>query len=109
MLTSVCTGSGLLASAGLLDAYQATSNKRASSWACDQGSGVASVPEARWVRDRNRWTSSGVAAGIDMALGLLVELNGADVAAAVADAIEYEWHRDSSWDPFAAKNGLATT
>lgn len=109
VLTSVCTGSGLLASAGLLDGYRATSNKRAFSWACDQGPRVAWVPEARWVRDRNRWTSSGVTAGIDMALGLLVELNGADVAAAVADGIEYEWHRDSSWDPFAAKNGLATT
>ncbi len=32
VLTSVCTGSGLLASAGLLDGCQATSNKRASSW-----------------------------------------------------------------------------
>ncbi len=44
-----------------------------------------------------------------MALALLVELNGTDVAAAVADGIEYEWHRNSSWDPFAAKNGLTTT
>jgi transcriptional regulator GlxA family with amidase domain len=108
VLTSVCTGSGLLASAGLLDGYQATSNKRAFSWARAQGPGVVWVPEARWVQDRNRWSSSGVAAGIDMALGLLAELNGPKVAAAVAGGIEYEWHRDSTCDPFAAKNGLAT-
>lgn len=108
VLTSVCTGSGLLASAGLLDGCRATSNKRAFSWAREQGPEVAWVPEARWVQDGNRWTSSGVAAGIDMSLALLADLYGTDVASAVADGIEYEWHRDSSWDPFAAKNGLAT-
>lgn len=107
IVASVCTGSGLLASTGLLDGYQATSNKRAFSWAQAQGAGVAWLPEARWVQDRNRWTSSGVAAGIDMTLALLSELHGEDVARAVADGIEYEWHRDSRWDPFAAKNGLA--
>jgi hypothetical protein len=41
-----------------------------------------------------------------MALTLLSELHGEEVARAVADGIEYEWHRDSGWDPFAAKNGL---
>lgn len=108
VLASVCTGSGLLAAAGLLDGYRATSNKRAFSWAREQGSEVVWIPEARWVQDGNRWTSSGVASGIDMTLGLLAELNGDDVATAVADGIEYEWHRDSRWDPFAAKNGLDT-
>lgn len=107
ILASVCTGSGLLASTGLLDGYRATSNKRAFSWARAQGAGVTWVPEARWVQDRNRWTSSGVAAGLDMALALLSELHGEELARAVADGIEYEWHRESHRDPFAAKNGLA--
>ena len=106
LVTSVCTGSGLLAAAGLLDGYRATSNKRAFSWASSQGRDVTWVPEARWVEDRDRWTSSGVAAGMDMTLALIARLHGDDLACEVADAVEYEWHRDPAWDPFAAKNGL---
>jgi transcriptional regulator GlxA family with amidase domain len=106
-LTSVCTGSGVLAAAGLLDGYRATSNKRAFEWARTQGEGVDWVSEARWVEDRTRWTSSGVAAGMDMALALIGHLNGEDLASKLADGVEYDWHRNSSWDPFAAKNGLA--
>jgi putative intracellular protease/amidase len=105
-VTSVCTGSGVLAAAGLLDGYRATSNKRAFEWASSQGANVTWVPEARWVEDRDRWTSSGVAAGIDMALALVAHLHGEDRATALADRVESEWHRDSTWDPYAAKNGL---
>jgi putative intracellular protease/amidase len=105
-VTSVCTGSGVLAAAGLLDGYRATSNKRAFSWACQQSQNVTWVPQARWVQDRSRWTSSGVAAGIDMALAVIAHLLGQQRASDVADGIEYEWHRDPGWDPFAAKNGL---
>ena len=67
LVTSVCTGSGVLARAGLLDGYRATSNKRDFAFAVSQGPLVEWVPSARWVADRDRWTSSGVAAGMDMA------------------------------------------
>lgn len=107
-VTSVCTGSGLLAAAGLLDGFRATSNKRAFGWASGQGQRVEWVAKARWVEDRNRWTSSGVSAGMDMALALIERLHGEESALGVADAVEYDWHRDPTWDPFAAKNGLAT-
>jgi transcriptional regulator GlxA family with amidase domain len=106
IVSSVCTGSAVLAAAGLLDGYQATSNKRAFAWAQSQGPNVNWVAAARWVEDRNRWTSSGVAAGIDMTLALIARRHGEEVAADVADRAEYDWHRDSAWDPFAAKNGL---
>jgi transcriptional regulator GlxA family with amidase domain len=106
LVTSVCTGSALLAAAGLLDGYRATSNKRAFSWACKQGPHVEWVPRARWVEDRDRWTSSGVAAGMDMTLALIGRLHGEQLAADVADRVELEWHRDPGWDPFAAKHGL---
>jgi transcriptional regulator GlxA family with amidase domain len=105
-VTSVCTGSALLAAAGLLDGYRATSNKRSFDWVREQGPRVEWVPEARWVVDRNRWTSSGVAAGIDMALALIGHLHGKEVAQSVADNTEYEWHVDSNWDPFAARHGV---
>lgn len=106
-VTSVCTGSGVLAAAGLLDGFRATSNKRAFEWARSQSQNVEWVPEARWVEDRNRWTSAGVAAGIDMALALIAHLHGEQVATTLADRVEYDWHREPTWDPFAAKNGLA--
>ena len=106
LVTSVCTGSGVLAAAGLLDGYRATSNKRAFSWPESQGPRVEWVRQARWVADRNRWTSSGVAAGMDMTLALIAELHGVELAAEVADGVEYDWHRDSTWDPFAVKHGL---
>lgn len=106
-VTSVCTGSGVLAAAGLLDGRRATSNKRAFEWAQRQGDGVDWVAEARWVEDGDRWTSSGVAAGIDMALAFVAHLHGRDVARALADRVEYDWHEDPHRDPFAAKNGLS--
>jgi transcriptional regulator GlxA family with amidase domain len=105
LVSSVCTGSGLLAAAGLLDGYRATSNKRAFQWATEQGPLVDWVTTARWVEDRDRWTSSGVAAGMDMALALVAHFLGEPFARKVADGIELEWHRDPSWDPFAALNG----
>jgi transcriptional regulator GlxA family with amidase domain len=106
LVTSVCTGSGVLAAAGLLDGYRATSNKRAFSWAVAQGPRVDWVAEARWVEDRDRFTSSGVAAGMDMTLAVVARLCGHAVADHLADGVEYDWHRDPRWDPFAAKHGL---
>ncbi|MGB3409764.1 MAG: DJ-1/PfpI family protein [Microthrixaceae bacterium] len=105
-VTSVCTGAGLLGAAGLLDGYRATTNKRAFEWPRSQAPQVEWVAEARWVQDRNRWTSSGVAAGMDMTLALIAHLHGAEVAQELADAVELEWHTDSTWDPFASLNGL---
>lgn len=106
VVTSVCTGSALLAAAGLLEGYRATSNKRAFGWVTQFGEDVEWVPEARWVEDRDRWTSSGVAAGMDMAVALIASLLGEDVAEGVAARVELEPHRHAGWDPFAALNGL---
>lgn len=106
IVTSVCTGSGVLAASGLLDGYRATSNKGAFTWAQQQGSDVTWIPQARWIEDRDRWTSSGVAAGIDMALALIASIHGEATAELIAVGTEYDWHRDASWDPFAAKYGL---
>ena len=45
-------------------------------------------------------TSSGVSAGMDMALAIIERLFGSERAEEVANLTEYEWHRDPSWDPF---------
>lgn len=106
LVNSVCTGSGLLARAGLLDGRRATSNKAAFAWAEQQGPGVQWVKEARWVEDGPRVTSSGVSAGIDMTLAVIARLEGDDVAERIAVRMEYDWHRDQAWDPFARVHGL---
>lgn len=107
LVASVCTGSALLAAAGLLDGRLATSNKRAFAWAASCGPQVEWVARARWVEDGDRWTSSGVAAGMDMAAALLERLCGCDVARAVTERVEYEPRRDAGDDPFATLYGLA--
>jgi putative intracellular protease/amidase len=97
---SVCSGSALLAKAGLLDGLRATSNKQFFSLATAQGEKVDWVTEARWVDAGRFVTSSGVSAGMDMALAVIERLFGSERAEQIAVLTEYEWHRDPSWDPF---------
>lgn len=99
--TSVCTGSALLAKAGLLDGHRATSNKRFFALAESQSKAVTWVPEARWVESGKMFTSSGVSAGTDMALGLIAKLKGKMVAMEIASALEYVWNDEADQDPFA--------
>jgi transcriptional regulator GlxA family with amidase domain len=83
-VTSVCTGAFLLAQAGLLEGRRATTH-----WAsCDELArrhpGVEVEPDPIFVRDGNLITSAGVTAGMDLALALVEEDLGRDVALATA-------------------------
>jgi transcriptional regulator GlxA family with amidase domain len=106
VVTSVCTGAALLARAGLLDGRRATTNKMSFGWVVEQGPAVQWVKQARWVEDGPFATSSGVSAGIDMTLAVIARLASNEVAERIAVAMEYDWHRDASWDPFAKVHGL---
>ena len=106
-VTSVCTGAALLAKAGILDGRKATTNKRAYAWVVSQGPKVEWIAKARWVEDGKFFTSSGVSAGMDMTLGLIARVCGRQASLEAAQDAEYEWHEDSTWDPFAKLNGLA--
>lgn len=106
ILASVCTGSALLATAGLLDGRRATTNKYAWQWATGQGENVDWQTHARWVRDGNVYTASGVSAGIDMSLGLIADLFGEETAHKLANAAEYQWQSDPTQDAFADLYGL---
>jgi len=99
--TSVCTGSALLAKAGLLKGRRATSNKAFFSLAVDQDPSVTWAKSARWVEDGKYLTSSGVSAGTDMALGLVALIHGKARAEQLAKSLEYQWNDDPNNDPFA--------
>lgn len=94
-IMSVCTGSALLAKAGILDGRKATSNKRSFEWVTKQGENVSWIKESRWVKDNNIYTSSGVSAGIDMSLGFVQDLIGKEKATAISNRMEYVWKKDS--------------
>jgi transcriptional regulator GlxA family with amidase domain len=97
---SVCTGSAILARAGLLDGRRATSNKQFFDLARSQGPAVNWVEEARWIEDGPLATSSGVSAGTDMALAVIARLYGRSAAQRIADWTEYEWQSDPGRDRF---------
>ncbi len=97
---SVCSGSALLAKAGVLDGRKATSNKLFFNLASSQSDRVDWVEEARWVEDGPFVTSSGVSAGTDMALGVISKLYGRERAEGVARMTEYVWQSDPHLDPF---------
>lgn len=99
---SVCTGSALLAKAGLLDGLTATTNKMFFELARSQGENVDWQEAARWVDAGQYVTSSGVSAGTDMALAVIQRLFGAELAEMVMNYTEYQWHRQADEDPFAA-------
>lgn len=100
-IISVCTGSALLAKAGILNGKRATSNKRSFKWVTEQNDDVLWIKEARWIKDDNMYTSSGISAGIDMALGFIEDLMGKEKALEISRSIEYLWNEDSNYDPFS--------
>ena len=97
---SVCSGSWILAKAGLLDGRRATSNKVYFKMATQQSDQVQWVAEARWVEDGPVFTSSGVSAWIDMALAVIASLYGEDKAMDIANYTEYVWNKNPGEDPF---------
>lgn len=86
-VTSVCTGSLILAGAGLLDGYKATCHWM---WR-DHLALFGAIPtEGRVVVDRNRITGGGVTAGIDFGLTLIAELRGEEHAKLAQLTVEYD-------------------
>jgi cyclohexyl-isocyanide hydratase len=85
-VTSVCTGSLILAAAGLL-----TGKRAGCHWAYREllGRFGVTTDDARIVRDGNVFTGGGVTAGIDIALAIAAEIAGEDVAKMIQLALEY--------------------
>ncbi len=84
--TSVCTGSLILAAAGILNG-----RRSACHWAWRHMlTAFGAIPDpGRIVRDGNILTGGGVTAGIDFSLALIAEIMGSDVAQTIQLQIEY--------------------
>jgi transcriptional regulator GlxA family with amidase domain len=91
LTVSVCTGSFLLARAGLLSGRPATTHWERISEMRERFPDVEIVEDERWVDTGEIITAAGVSAGIDVALHVVRRLYGADVARATALGIEYDY------------------
>ncbi|HEX7133561.1 MAG TPA: helix-turn-helix domain-containing protein, partial [Iamia sp.] len=102
-VTSVCTGAEVLAATGLLDGHRATTH-----WAsCDalaaRHPDIEVVPDRIYVHDRDRWTSAGVTAALDLALALVEHDHGAELAHAVAGWLVVFVRRPGGQNQFSAQ------
>jgi transcriptional regulator GlxA family with amidase domain len=83
-MTSVCSGAFILAAAGILDGKRATTHWSACETLAQMFPSVRVDRNAIFIRDGTVWTSAGVTTGIDMALAIVEEDLGRQVADAVA-------------------------
>ena len=83
-IASVCSGSAILAAAGLLDGKRATTHWNAAAEMARVFPKVRLEPDAIYVRDGDIWTSAGITAGMDLALALIEHDVGREAALAVA-------------------------
>lgn len=100
---SVCTGAFLLAAAGLLDGRRAATHWRWSQQLALRFPSVQVVPDAIFVRDGQLMTSAGVTAGIDLALAVVEEHYGADIARSAAKDMVVFMQRPGGQSQFSAR------
>ena len=102
-VVSVCTGAFLAAEAGLLDGCRATTHWAFARRMQEQFPAVGVDPEPIFVRSSDKvWTAAGVAAGIDLALSLVEDDHGTEVAQTVARWMVLYLRRPGGQTQFAA-------
>jgi transcriptional regulator GlxA family with amidase domain len=101
-LSSVCTGAFLLAEAGLLDDRTVTTHWSRAAELARRYPRVRVEQDRIWVRDRNLYTSAGVTAAMDLALALIEEDLGAEVALEVARAMVVYLRRPGDQSQYSA-------
>jgi transcriptional regulator GlxA family with amidase domain len=100
--TSVCSGSYLLAAAGLLDGKRATTHwSRAADFA-RKFPQVHLEPDSIYVKDGALWTSAGISAGIDLALALIEADLGESIARRTAQQLVVYYRRPGGQSQFSA-------
>jgi transcriptional regulator GlxA family with amidase domain len=101
-VASVCSGAYILAEAGLLDGRRATTHWRRTRHFLAAYPGVKLEPDKIFVRDGNIWSSAGITAGIDLALAMVTEDFGADVAHETARQLVLYHHRTGGQSQFSS-------
>jgi transcriptional regulator GlxA family with amidase domain len=90
IMASVCTGSLVYAKAGLLSGRPATTHWRSLDILTQLDNTIEVQPEARFIDDGDILTSSGVSAGIDLALHLVARFAGKERAREIRKDIQYD-------------------
>jgi transcriptional regulator GlxA family with amidase domain len=101
-VTSVCSGSFLLAGAGLLDGRCATTHWSVAERFRHSFPQVNLEPDRIFVREGNLWTSAGITAGIDLSLALIGEDLGEAVARRTAQYLVVYHRRPGGQSQFSA-------
>lgn len=104
-VTSVCSGAFVLAQAGLLDGRRATTHWSVCDLLAEAFPAVTVEPDPIFVRDGNVATSAGVTAGMDLALALVEDDLGRDVALTVARQLVLFLRRPANQSQFSAQLG----
>ncbi|SEO67466.1 GlxA family transcriptional regulator [Actinacidiphila rubida] len=101
-LVSICTGSFVLAAAGVLAGRRATTHWRHAPLLARSYPDIRVAPDALYVEDGGIHTSAGVSAGIDLALALVEQDHGADLARSVARSLVMFMQRPGGQSQFSA-------
>lgn len=102
-IVSVCTGTFLLAEAGLLDGRRVTTHWGQTDTLARRYPALRVDPEPIFVRDGNVWTSAGVTAGMDLALAIVEEDLGRDIALTIARQLVMFLRRPGNQTQFSAQ------
>src|SRR3546814_17808878 len=100
--TTVCSGAFVLCNAGRIDGRRATTLWRVRSLLAHLFPSVTVEPDPIYVRDGHVWTSAGVTAGMDLALALVEDDHGRDVALAIARRLGLFLRRPANQSLFSA-------
>jgi transcriptional regulator GlxA family with amidase domain len=101
-VATVCTGTFIAAAAGLLDGRRVTTHWASAQALQAQYPALRVDPDPLYIRDGHVWTSAGVTAGIDLALALVADDLGADVAQTLARWLVMFLHRPGGQTQFAS-------
>jgi transcriptional regulator GlxA family with amidase domain len=101
-IASICTGAFILGAAGLLDGKRSTTHWKHAAELARRYPEATVEPDLIFVRDHDTYTSAGVTAGIDLALSLLEEDEGADLTRTVARSLVVFMQRAGGQSQFSA-------